>query len=103
LRAIDRGVHLDTLDARAVRVAEPGGEGGAVITVDTLTVAGLHFGFDQADWGSAQPLGPLRLNANGVERRWEDYRTALEAMSLDLGSGAAVVTGLSYGTVGTDA
>jgi hypothetical protein len=103
LRTIDRGVHLDTLDARAVRVIEPGENGGAVITVDTLTLAGLHFGFEQSAWGSAQPLGPLRLKASGVERRWDDYRTALRTLSLDLGSGAAVATGLSYGTVGTDA
>ncbi len=103
LRALDRGVHLDSLDARAVRVIEPGADSGAVITADTLTVAGVHFGFDLAAWGGNLPLGPVRLTASGVQRNWEDYRTALETFSLDLPEGVATATGVSYGTVGSDA
>lgn len=103
LRTIDRGIHLDTLDARFIRVSQPFGDSLAVITADAVALAGVHFGFDDAAWGGPQPLGPVRLAASGIERRWGDYRTALTSFALDLGQGTARATDIEYGTVGTDA
>jgi hypothetical protein len=103
LRTIDRGIRLDSLDAQAVRVSQPLGDTVSVVTADTLILAGTRFGFDPATWEGREPLGPVHLVASGVRREWQDYRTALAHLELDLESGTARAIGVSHGTVGTDA
>lgn len=103
LRTIDRGIRLDSLDAHDVRVSQPLGDTVSVVEADTLIIAGTRFGFDPSTWDGPEPLGPVRLVARGVSREWQDYRTALDRLDLDLGAGTASVTGMTHGTTGTDA
>jgi hypothetical protein len=103
LRAIDRGIRLDSLDAHAVRVSQPLGDTVSVIRADTLILAGTRFGFDSAAWDGPEPLGPVRLVAKGVERESGDYRTALAQLELDLETGTAFALGVRHGTTGSDA
>lgn len=103
LRAIDRGIRLDSLDAHAVRVSQPLGDTVSVVQADTLILAGTRFGFDPATWDGPEPLGPVHLVAQGVSREWQDWHTELGQLELDLGAGTALATGIRHGTTGTDA
>ena len=103
LRTINRGIRLDSLDARAVRVSQPLGDTVSVVRADTLILSGTRFGFDPASWDGPEPLGPVQLLAMGVSREWQDYRTALERLELNLVDGSAFAAGIRHGTLGTDA
>lgn len=103
LRAIARGVRLDTLDARDLRVTQTVQGAEAITTVDTLGLAELRFGFDSTTWSGATPVGPLRIRAAGVQRSREDLRATLAMFALDLGAGTVRAHAIRYGPTGSDA
>ncbi|HRP09204.1 MAG TPA: hypothetical protein PLL69_12030, partial [Gemmatimonadales bacterium] len=103
LRTVNRGVRLDAFSAQQVRVTQPIDGSDAVVQADSLSLGGVLFGFDPAQWDGPIPLGPLTLSASGVGRDWRENHTGLEHLSLDLAQGTALVSGLTHGPLGSDA
>lgn len=103
LRTINRGVRLDQFIAEQVRVLQPIDGSDAVIEADSLSLGGVLFGFDPAQWDGSVPLGPVMLSAAGVNRNWRENHTGLDHLTLDLAAGSALVRGLSHGPMGSDA
>lgn len=103
LRAIGRGVRLDTLDARNVRIVQTVRDVDAITSAEEVTLAEVRFGFTPEGWGSDAPIGPVRLRARGITRTRADLRAELSALTLDLGAGRARARGVTYGHIGTDA
>ncbi len=104
LRAMGRGVRLDSFSATALRFVEAATptSDSAVTTIRRLSVG--HFALDNSEdgWASALPIGPVTLTVDGLLRRSLARDIMVNRLALNAGQKKIVVDSLRAAPSGDD-
>lgn len=105
LRALDRGIQLDTFALRDLRVVETGiaGKTRATTTIGDLSLAHLRFDNDSTTWASALPIGPVTVLARNIERTSGNDGLSLRQLEVDLPAATLHADTFHVSPLGNDA
>ncbi len=104
LRALDRGLQLDTLVARGLAFVQEGAtlKDSTGIQVADVQVFGLAAPNTDSAWRSPHPVGHARAVVRGLVQRGAGERLLLDSLVADVADGSLDAFGLRQGPEGDD-